>query len=58
MAPLVFYHSAPSPFSRSVHLLIRYLKINADIKLMDLQEKKEQFSPEFLKINPQHCVSN
>lgn len=56
MAPLILYHSPVSPFSRSVHLLIRYLKIDADITVLDLQEKKEQMTPEFLEINPQHCV--
>lgn len=56
MAPLVFYHSPVSPFSRSVHLLVRYLKIDADVTVMDLQEKRDHLTPEFLAINPQHCV--
>lgn len=56
MAPIVLYHSPYSPFSRSVLLLTRYLNLDVDVKVLDLVEKKEQFSEEFLKINPQHCV--
>lgn len=56
MAPIVFYHSPFSPFSRSVFLLTRFLKLDVEVKVLDLLEKKEQFSEEFLKINPQHTV--
>ncbi|KAG5679582.1 hypothetical protein PVAND_009142 [Polypedilum vanderplanki] len=55
MAPIILYHSPASPFSRSVLLLMRYLKLDVEVKVMNLMEK-EQFTPEFLKINPQHCV--
>lgn len=55
MAPIVLYHSDISPFSRSVLLLTGYLKLDVDVKILNLQEK-EQFSEEFLQINPQHCV--
>lgn len=55
MAPLVLYHSPISPFSRSVILLTRYLNIDVDVKVLDLQAK-QQMEPEFLEINPQHCV--
>lgn len=56
MAPLVLYHSPFSPFSRSVILLARYLNLDVEVKVLDLKDKKEQMEPEFLKINPQHCV--
>lgn len=55
MAPIVLYHSDVSPFSRSVLLLTRYLNIEVEVKHLNLQER-EQFSEDFLKINPQHCV--
>lgn len=55
MAPIVLYYSPGSPFCRSVLLLARYLKLNVEIKYIDTQ-KKEQHSPEFLAINPQHCI--
>lgn len=56
MAPIVLYYSPASPYCRSVLLLARYLKLNVDVKYMDLHEKKEQLTPEFLAINPQHSV--
>lgn len=55
MAPIILYHSPFSPFSRSVLLLSRYLNLDVEVKVLDLL-KKEQFSEEFLAINPQHCV--
>lgn len=55
MAPIVLYHGEISPFSRAVLLLCRYLKVDVDVKVLNLMEK-EQMSEEFLKINPQHCV--
>lgn len=56
MAPIILYHSPVSPFSRSVLLLTRYLNIDVDVQVLDLIGKKEQLSPDFVKINPQHCV--
>jgi glutathione S-transferase len=56
MSPLVLYHAPISPFSRSVYLLTRFLNLDVDVKVLDLLEKREQYSEEFLKINPQHCV--
>ncbi|XP_070499905.1 glutathione S-transferase 1-1-like [Chironomus tepperi] len=56
MAPIVLYYSPGSPYCRSVLLLARYLKLDVDIKYMDLHGKKEQLTPEFLAINPQHTI--
>jgi glutathione S-transferase len=55
MSRRTLYHSPFSPFSRSVLLLCRYLNIDLEVKELNLLEE-EQMSPEFLKINPQHCV--
>jgi glutathione S-transferase len=55
MSGLTLYHSPYSPFSRSVLLLCRYLKLDVNVKTLDLLND-EQMSPEFVKINPQHCV--
>jgi glutathione S-transferase len=55
MSKIVLYHSPYSPFSRSVLLLSRHLNLDVDVKVLDLMDD-EQMSPEFLKINPQHCV--
>lgn len=55
MARVVLYHSPYSPFSRSVLLLIKYLELDVDVKILDLMEE-DQMSPEFRRINPQHCV--
>lgn len=56
MAPIILYYSPASSYCRSVLLLARYLKLSVEVKYMDTREKKEQFSPEFLAINPQHCI--
>lgn len=55
MAPLVLYHSPLSPFSRAVRLLLRYLNIEVEVKVIDLA-KQEQLETWFREINPQHCV--
>lgn len=55
MAQITLYHSTFSPFSRSVLLLSRFLDLDVDVKVLDLMAK-EQLAPEFLEINPQHCV--
>lgn len=55
MSRIVLYHSPYSPFSRSVLLCCRFLKLDVEVKILDLM-LDEQSSPEFLKINPQHCV--
>lgn len=55
MSSIVLYHSPYSPFSRSVLLFLRHLNVDVEVRILDLLEE-EQMSPEFLKINPQHCV--
>lgn len=55
MAPIKLYYSPGSPYCRAVLLLARWLKLNVEVKYIDTQNK-EQFSPEFLAINPQHCI--
>lgn len=55
MSKLVLYHSPYSPFSRSVLLCCRFLKLDVEVKILDLMND-EQSTPDFLKINPQHCV--
>lgn len=55
MAPIVLYHSSYSPFSRSVLLLMRYLKLDVELKHLNMMEG-EHLKEDFVKINPQHCV--
>lgn len=52
---IVLYHSPYSPFSRSVLLCCRFIKLDVDVRELNLLED-EQLAPEFIKINPQHCV--
>ncbi|XP_054290233.1 glutathione S-transferase 1-like [Macrosteles quadrilineatus] len=53
--PLTLYFIPPSPPARSVDLVIHALGLTAEYKNVDLREK-EQFTPEFLKLNPLHTV--
>ncbi|XP_046680929.1 glutathione S-transferase 1-like [Homalodisca vitripennis] len=53
--PLILYYFEASPPVRSVDLVIHALGINDEHKCMDIP-KKEQMTPEFLKINPLHTV--
>lgn len=52
---LVLYFIDPSPPSRAVYLLAKYLEIDFELKRVDLLSG-EQFSEEFLKLNPLHQV--
>ncbi|XP_026281043.1 glutathione S-transferase 1-1 [Frankliniella occidentalis] len=55
MASIVLYHFPPSAPCRFALMTARMLGLNVNIKLVNLL-KKEQYEPEFLKINPQHSV--
>nr|QHB49807.1 glutathione S-transferase epsilon [Lasioderma serricorne]QWV59555.1 glutathione S-transferase epsilon 3 [Lasioderma serricorne] len=55
MAPQLFI-MALTPAVRSVLLTGEALGIKFDIKQLDLAEKREHLTPEYLKINPQHTV--
>ncbi|XP_059478221.1 glutathione S-transferase 1-like [Neocloeon triangulifer] len=53
--PLDLYCMDPSPPNRAVYLCLEALGIEVNKKPVNLF-KKEQLSPEFTKINPQHTV--
>lgn len=55
MSALKLYITPGSPPARAVLMLIRYLELDVDLKVMDFT-KREQFSQEFLKLNPAHQV--
>ncbi|BES94429.1 glutathione S-transferase [Nesidiocoris tenuis] len=50
-----FYYSLPSAPCRSVLLAAKAIGLDLNLKLMDLM-KGEHMTPEFIKINPQHCI--
>lgn len=52
---LQFYYYPLSMPSRSVRLFLKKTGIHVEEHIIDLS-KEEQHSPEFLKINPRHCV--
>lgn len=53
--PKVLYHHPVSPPSRAALLAIRNLGIDCEVKVIDIY-KGEQFSPDYLKLNPNHQV--
>lgn len=55
MAPLKLYYYPPCPPYRAVLFAVENLKIEVQKILVDLS-KGDQLKPEFLKINPQHCL--
>lgn len=54
MAPRLFY-ATMSPPSRMVRLVARKIGLDLDLKLINT-EAGELYTPDFLAINPQHCV--
>ncbi|XP_058451140.1 glutathione S-transferase 1-like [Malaya genurostris] len=55
MAPITLYTTRRTPAGRAVEITAKLIGVDLDIKLVDLT-KKEQFTEEFLKMNPQHTV--
>lgn len=55
MAPILNYVLGGPP-SRTVLLTIRHLNLDVELRPVDLLNKKEHLSEEFLKINPSHSV--
>lgn len=53
--PLSVYYYDLSPSCRAVNLAVHALNIDATFKTVDLFQK-EHLTPEFLKINHQHCL--
>lgn len=45
-----------SPPCRSVQMLAQALGVTLNLKELNLREKQEHLTPEFLKINPQHTI--
>lgn len=55
MSQLKLYITPGSPPARAVVMLIRYLKLDAELTVLDFS-KREQYSEDFLRINPAHQV--
>lgn len=55
MSKVVLYHWEFSPFSRAVLQLCRYIKLDVEVKLLDLF-KGEHMTEEYLALNPLHTV--
>uniref|UniRef100_A0A6A7G3J2 Glutathione S-transferase n=1 Tax=Hirondellea gigas TaxID=1518452 RepID=A0A6A7G3J2_9CRUS len=55
MSSVDCYYMAASPPCRAVQLTAKSLGIELNLKPMDLM-KKQQLEPEFLQLNPQHCI--
>ncbi|XP_037030737.1 glutathione S-transferase D7 isoform X2 [Bradysia coprophila] len=51
----VLYFLPPSPPCRAVMMLARMIDVNFELKPVNVMEQ-EQFKPEFVAINPQHCI--
>lgn len=55
MSKLELYFLAGSPPARAVLFLIRHLKLDVELKVLDFT-KREQYSKEYLSLNPTHQV--
>ncbi|XP_053677664.1 glutathione S-transferase 1-like [Anopheles nili] len=55
MAPIVLYSTRRTPAGRAVELTAKMIGLELDVQYIDLA-KKEQLTPEFLKMNPMHTV--
>ncbi|KAB0792071.1 hypothetical protein PPYR_14032 [Photinus pyralis] len=54
--PIDFYYAPVVGQCRFIELTARTLGVDLNFKELDLMIKKEHLTPEFLKINPQHCI--
>ncbi|KAK4872865.1 hypothetical protein RN001_014894 [Aquatica leii] len=54
--PIDFYYAQGSGPCRFLQVLAKHLDIEFNSIHLDLMTKKEHLTPEFIKINPQHCV--
>uniref|UniRef100_A0A336LVU6 glutathione transferase n=1 Tax=Culicoides sonorensis TaxID=179676 RepID=A0A336LVU6_CULSO len=52
--PIIYWHPNSAP-CRGTWLCVKNLEIDVEFRVLKLAEK-EQYKPEFLKINPMHCV--
>ncbi|XP_017102850.2 glutathione S-transferase D7 isoform X1 [Drosophila bipectinata] len=55
MSPPVLYYLPPSPPCRSILLLAKMLGLDFELKIVNILEG-EQLKPDFVAMNPQHCV--
>lgn len=55
MAPPTIYWHPNSPPCRGTWLVIQNLGLKCEFKQLNLSAK-EQYEPEFLKLNPMHCI--
>ncbi|XP_074648757.1 glutathione S-transferase 1-like [Tubulanus polymorphus] len=55
MAPINFYMMHVSSPCRGVWMVLKELGLEFNLKYTDLM-KNEHMTPEFLKMNPQHCI--
>ncbi|XP_030573588.1 glutathione S-transferase D7 [Drosophila novamexicana] len=55
MSTPVLYYLPPSPPCRSILLLAKMLGLDFELKIVNIMEG-EQLKPNFVAMNPQHCV--